>query len=474
MKLQCVLTACDENPKYIDFVPIFIKVWRSLYPSIKVIIILVAEKIPAHLFHYHEYIHVFPPPPGKNTGSVAQCIRLLYPAIIKGVQSGIMITDIDMLPLNKNYFNETISAVDENAFVYLRGDLSLPGQYAMCYNVATAATWGEVFGVNTEEDVREILSTFDDQIWTLDQQYLYRRVNQFHASTGRVHKVANRPIKRLDRSKIPSNRARTKKKIQQAEYDDFHCPRPMNQFREYNLWVASVVAKKKINTKRKHTMELVSIVIVSQGQHARLARAVKSVRSQNYPRIELIVVCNDSTDPWRDGGSWFGVRKLRVSSDAKLGAARGYGVQCARGTYVAFCAETDVWTDSGKLTDQIKAMKKQKCLMSCTAALYGKGIYHQSEKYRKMNEDVFWETISKKYRRAKQDVSEGFPTIWTKAFMEVHNCAVLSTVVIQKELFLKLKQNSRTNRGDFYVLWQEALRYGNCAYLKTPYAHFSA
>ncbi len=41
MKLDCILTAVNENTLYIDFIPIFIKTWNKLYPSIDVKIILI-------------------------------------------------------------------------------------------------------------------------------------------------------------------------------------------------------------------------------------------------------------------------------------------------------------------------------------------------------------------------------------------------------------------------------------------------
>ena len=42
MKLDCVLTAVNENPLYLELVPIFIKSWNKLYPDVDVKIILIA------------------------------------------------------------------------------------------------------------------------------------------------------------------------------------------------------------------------------------------------------------------------------------------------------------------------------------------------------------------------------------------------------------------------------------------------
>ena len=52
MKLDCVLTAVNENKLYLDFVPIFIKTWNKLYPNVDIKIILIAKNIPDNLISY--------------------------------------------------------------------------------------------------------------------------------------------------------------------------------------------------------------------------------------------------------------------------------------------------------------------------------------------------------------------------------------------------------------------------------------
>jgi hypothetical protein len=41
MKLDCVLTAVNDNPLYLEFIPIFIKTWNKLYPGLDVKIVIV-------------------------------------------------------------------------------------------------------------------------------------------------------------------------------------------------------------------------------------------------------------------------------------------------------------------------------------------------------------------------------------------------------------------------------------------------
>ena len=43
MKLDCVLTAVNENHLYLDFIPLFVKTWKKLYPKVDVKIIFIGN-----------------------------------------------------------------------------------------------------------------------------------------------------------------------------------------------------------------------------------------------------------------------------------------------------------------------------------------------------------------------------------------------------------------------------------------------
>ena len=79
MILDCLLTAVNEKPLYLDFVPIFIKTWNKLYPNVDVKIILIANKIPDKLLLYKNNLILFKPIKNVLTSFTAQFIRLLYP-----------------------------------------------------------------------------------------------------------------------------------------------------------------------------------------------------------------------------------------------------------------------------------------------------------------------------------------------------------------------------------------------------------
>ena len=43
MKLDCILTACNTNESYLDFIPLFIKAWTKLYPDVDIKIVLIMD-----------------------------------------------------------------------------------------------------------------------------------------------------------------------------------------------------------------------------------------------------------------------------------------------------------------------------------------------------------------------------------------------------------------------------------------------
>ena len=143
MKLDCVLTAVNENKLYIQFVPYFIKVWNKIYPDIDIKVILIANSIPEILNEYINNIILFEPIENVSTSFISQYIRLLYPAILN-YKNGIMITDIDIVPMNNIYYTENISNYDNNKFIYLRNFVYLI-ESMQCVTILQQIKYGEKF-----------------------------------------------------------------------------------------------------------------------------------------------------------------------------------------------------------------------------------------------------------------------------------------------------------------------------------------
>lgn len=245
MKIGTVLTATDTNPLYSDFIPMFIKAWNKILPNADVKIILVADAIPDKYSQYNNNIILFKPLEGIKTSFITQCIRLLYAREIKR-NEGVLLTDMDMIPLNKSFYVDPIKNIDEDTYVVIaaegqgmpaNGDLtsSPAGQIWLCYNVAHPNIWSAVFG---NEDTTTMLNKWynnGNNGWYTDQEQLTAYVNAYK---GKKIAIPNSQLKynRLDRpnTEVFKDVDKLKKDIANGVYSDYHALRPYEEHKEMN------------------------------------------------------------------------------------------------------------------------------------------------------------------------------------------------------------------------------------------------
>jgi len=107
-------------------------------------------------------------------------------------------------------------------------------------------------------------------------------------------------------------------------------------------------------------MPLVSVIIPTRNRALLLKRAVRSVLSQTYPNLEIVVVDDASTDETRDvvaGLNNQAIHYLRHDSSKGGSAARNTGIRAATGKCVAFLDDDDEW-EPAKTEEQVKMLQK--------------------------------------------------------------------------------------------------------------------
>lgn len=246
MFLDCVLTAVNENELYLEFVPIFIKTWNKLYPNVDVKIILIAKQIPESLLSYKSNIILFEPIENILTAFISQFIRLLYPCILN-YENGVMITDIDMLPMNRTYYTENIKSYNNNKFIYYRENICFEyKQISMCYNVASPRIWKNIFGINSLEDIKNTIKNVNAKNiikeghgnigWCTDQITLFDKVMIWNKNTNNFIclKENETKFKRLDRETFNISNINIITNITVGNYSDYHCYRPMSKYSDIN------------------------------------------------------------------------------------------------------------------------------------------------------------------------------------------------------------------------------------------------
>ena len=244
MILTDVLTATDLNPMYYKFIPIFIKAWKKLFPEINIHIILIADKIIEELEPYKEYIKLFSPIEGIKSGFIAQNIRLFYPCLLESAEGGIIITDMDMIPMNTAFYRSSIKDIANNKFINLphSGNCG-QGEHVMCYNIAYQDTWRDVFEINNIDDINQRITMIKSSpaytghiqnrpFWIADQLYLFEQIRKWQQKTNNfiIIRDAFKNYELLDRVRFP-NQLELNHKIRNKVYKDFHLLRPYPQYK---------------------------------------------------------------------------------------------------------------------------------------------------------------------------------------------------------------------------------------------------
>lgn len=117
------------------------------------------------------------------------------------------------------------------------------------------------------------------------------------------------------------------------------------------------------NEGRTVSQPLISIVVPTYNRSHLLREAVDSVRGQTYERWELVLVDDGSTD---DTAAVFAgledprMRVVRLEHTGNAASVRNAGLAAARGTYVAFLDDDDLWMRS-KLAVQLAGLQQSGC-----------------------------------------------------------------------------------------------------------------
>jgi len=198
-KLTTVIASVNNNPDYYMFIPKQILFWKCL--GINFLAVFVGENIPDDLIKYKENIVLWSNNLNLNSVYVSQNLRIYYTALIDLPEDEfVMITDMDMLATNIDYYTTDLHNYNINDFLYYR---HIDGnQIYMCYNAANPRTWARIFDIHSENDIimkiNENYNMKCDGIpgstgWFIDQEVMYKQLIGYSNL-----KVLNRPLKRLE------------------------------------------------------------------------------------------------------------------------------------------------------------------------------------------------------------------------------------------------------------------------------------
>ncbi len=104
-------------------------------------------------------------------------------------------------------------------------------------------------------------------------------------------------------------------------------------------------------------MPNVSVIITTYQRSHLVAQAIESVLAQTYTDYEIIVVNDGSTDTIKEVLASFGEKITAIHQENKgVSAARNTGIDAAKGRYIAFLDDDDLWLPN-KLEKQIACLE---------------------------------------------------------------------------------------------------------------------
>ena len=245
MKIDICIVSSNDNSIYYTFYPYIKPIWEKIL-GIKCILIFVGNELPELLKPYSIDIIMYKPIENIDSAFIAQNIRLLYPSLLN-CSNGIIIADIDIIPLNQDYFIKSIEHFSDNNFIYYTYENKCDDfkEYYMCYNVGLVKTWSDIFNIKNIDDIKYKLSDWYSKIeYNFDNKYrskckgfhndqlmLYKYLNEWNNKNTNNLILLSTNIRRLDvyGNKIFKNKLKILEDFKNNNYDDFHIPKKFNK-----------------------------------------------------------------------------------------------------------------------------------------------------------------------------------------------------------------------------------------------------
>jgi glycosyltransferase involved in cell wall biosynthesis len=152
--------------------------------------------------------------------------------------------------------------------------------------------------------------------------------------------------------------------------------------------------------KLRETMPNVSIIVTTYNRKDQLREAIQAILNQTYQDFELIIVDNFSNYDFFDFINEFKSEKIvpiQNNNKGIIAINRNVGIQIAKGEYIAFCDDDDVWLQT-KLSTQIDILNSNHFeLVYCNTILFfesGKEVVTNYKPTNTLNQLLFTNHIT--------------------------------------------------------------------------------
>jgi hypothetical protein len=183
--MATIILSTNNNPDYSFYLPITCFVWEKFgFTPLSIMVgesnvySLIDEEIKLRTSGKNVFINEITP---YRSETIAQCVRLYAPAIIK--DNYILTGDVDMIPLNSYFYRDFDKY---NAFGY---DLTDYTQFPMCYVGMDKNGWKSLMNLEDNKMIECMLrdlqnepkstSNIWEEYWDTDQHILTKRIIHF-------------------------------------------------------------------------------------------------------------------------------------------------------------------------------------------------------------------------------------------------------------------------------------------------------
>jgi hypothetical protein len=183
-KINYVVVGANKNPLYLDFWPIVSKIWKENFDVTPVLGLI--DDVDSDIEEYEFGLVKKFKSCNANTGFQSQIVRLYLPKYLNG---NCLISDIDMFPLSRKYFDECAKKLTEDNLLIYSSNHSQTintNMFPMCYVAANSDTFKNVFDLNLSWNDFCLLLANRNEDWYTDQRYLYDKVMEFGKKTNKL------------------------------------------------------------------------------------------------------------------------------------------------------------------------------------------------------------------------------------------------------------------------------------------------
>ena len=220
--IDYVIISSDDNPTYKDFYELVAKKWLDLGFKTYYINITDENKI---IKNEYGIVHKIQKLDFVPESFQSQVVRLYSANFIEN--KNILMSDIDMLPLNADYFTDFAKKLNqENVLLYSGQPYESTPFYPMCYVLSNSDFLRNLLGIENLNfyDFCKILVYRYGYAWNCDENFLYDKIQ---TNLDKVIIAERDYSTRIDRT----NFVYSEDKLIEGYYVDSHLPKPYDLFK---------------------------------------------------------------------------------------------------------------------------------------------------------------------------------------------------------------------------------------------------